>query len=150
MPDTQPPYVRSVTRVARVCLDPAGAGICKRGSTPADAGGGAPRGQLDLIAPRERARWFRARPARGAGHLPPRLWSRPGFGPPVTLVLGGRGAVWCHVMILHRVAEISAGGWRGHALAQVCELIRRGGSCYPARVSLCLFLPRGSFISADD
>lgn len=137
--------------MARVRLEPAGASICKRGSTPADAGGGAPRGQIDLIAPREHVRWSgRALRGKGGGRPSAAAPLESGLGPPVTLVLGGGGTFWCHVMILYRVAEISTGEWRGHALAQVCELIRRGGSCYPARVPLCLFLPHGSFISADD
>lgn len=67
MPDTRRPYVRSVASGGPA---PAGAGICKRGSTPADGRGSEGSARLNctegtrVLGP--------GRPARGGGpgHLP--------------------------------------------------------------------------------
>lgn len=104
MPDTQRPYVRSVTRVARGGREPAGAGICKRGSTPADGRGS--EGSARLNCTEGTRVLVRAALRGGPDHLPLKPGDQSGFGTGSsqrTLALRGRGTVLSHVMVLFRV-----------------------------------------------
>lgn len=144
MPDTQRPYVRSGTRAARGGREPAGA---ERGSTPAV--GGAPRGQLDLIAPGEHVCWSgpSASEARGPIGLRYRQQSEDtgALGAPPITRRGASCLESCDdTFPCGAVAEISTSERRGHAPARVCELIRRGGSCQASLlpVSAAILPPR--------
>lgn len=66
-PNTQWPYVRSVRRAAR---EHAGAGVCRRGSSPAAGGGSVGSARRNCAQGACAGPGRRRRPARGGGHLP--------------------------------------------------------------------------------